>query len=106
MVFHFRCQIPGYEGDSYVIQDTRHGTSINLSIPYETHRTEGESPNTMYAACHLLIHNIEVNGSVKHSENIEANRTGYRYECNQWVYDTADFDSTFTTQVSTKMLIN
>ncbi|KAK3098565.1 hypothetical protein FSP39_020715 [Pinctada imbricata] len=80
-----RCRIPGYPGDSYSIQNNHHRELVNASIPLKDD-TDGEE----YEKCHYYVINVS---------DVSAGR-GEKRKCDEWVYDTAIFLSTFTAEVN------
>ena len=69
-----------------------HYSAINMSIP----RSEGLDPvndqDVLYSRCDIQVH-----ASDEYHTN---NATVFTMECDQWVYDTREFDLTFVTQVN------
>ncbi|ESP01377.1 hypothetical protein LOTGIDRAFT_230670 [Lottia gigantea] len=70
-----RCALPGYDNDTYQIQDDYHSYLINQSIP-------------SHSSCMLRNQSIDQNG----------NLTSREYKCQSWVYDKSEFFSSFVTE--------
>ncbi|XP_069140758.1 organic cation transporter protein-like [Argopecten irradians] len=82
-----RCQIPGYENDTYALQSEFHRTLVNASIPLAD-----SDEDFLYDKCHIYTCN---NGESAANCPIQ-NRT--RTKCSSWVYDTETFHETFTSK--------
>ncbi|ESP01378.1 hypothetical protein LOTGIDRAFT_230671 [Lottia gigantea] len=70
-----RCALPGYDNDTYQIQDDYHSYLINQSIP-------------SHSSCMLRNQSIDQNG----------NLTSREYKCQSWVYDKSLFTATLVTK--------
>ncbi|XP_063404776.1 organic cation transporter protein-like [Mytilus trossulus] len=74
-----RCQIPGFNNDTYKVQNDQHASIVNKTIPPshdEIHK---------YDRCHYYLYR---------------NNTRYMVKCSEWVYDTNTFHETFTSKMN------
>ena len=84
---YFRCKIPGYDNDTWEIQSKEQEELVKQYIP--------PSDTFKYDRCHLYLYK---NDSDFHSNDYAvANRS--EIKCNEWVYDTSVFETTFTKKV-------
>ncbi|XP_060551325.1 organic cation transporter protein-like [Ruditapes philippinarum] len=81
-----RCAIPGYDNDTYEVQNHYHQMLINKTIPPPT------DEKFLYHECHLYVNR---SGSYD-TNNKPINAT--EETCSKWVYDKTDFESTFTSE--------
>ena len=91
-VFLFRCKIPGYANDTWEIHSEEQRELVKRYIP--------PSDSYPYDRCHIYAF---INDSHRH-EHTGANRS--EVKCNEWVYDTSVFETTFTKRVSLSVYIN
>lgn len=78
-----RCKIPFYHNDTYEIQSTYHKHLVNLTIP------KSDDETLEYSQCHIYVSSGAGNLN-------PANFT--REKCTEWVYETSEFKSTFTSE--------
>ena len=78
----FRCQIPGLDNDTFVVQNTMHQSIINHTIP----PTDDEIH--AYDRCHYYEYSNFTDGIQRR-----------KVKCSKWVYDTDTFHETFTSKV-------
>ncbi|KAK3097630.1 hypothetical protein FSP39_011541 [Pinctada imbricata] len=79
-----RCKIPGYDNDTYEIQNSYHQHLINTTIPPPL----DEHSIHKYDRCHIYVNN-----------DVNADPTSVtRIKCTEWVYDTSTFEETFTSK--------
>ncbi|XP_060081314.1 organic cation transporter protein-like [Ylistrum balloti] len=79
-----RCKIPGYDNDTYEVQNERHQEYIKRYIPTSTDDTQP------YDRCHIYAHDDWDN--ISHPENVT------KIRCSSWVYDQNVFKETFTSK--------
>lgn len=89
-MYRCRCKIPSYSYDTYEVQSDWHNILINQSIPWTK-----EDGVWSLSSCNRYIRH---NGTMLHNLAQHVNMS--TESCNQWVYDTSKFTSTFITQVS------
>ncbi|XP_048771493.2 organic cation transporter protein-like [Ostrea edulis] len=80
-----RCKILSYPNDTYEVQSAYHQHLINLTIP----RSDDETLD--YSRCYMYTRTGAENSK-------PANST--EEKCNEWVYDTSVFESTFTSKMN------
>lgn len=78
-----RCKIPFYPNDTYEIQSSYHQHLVNLTIP------KSDDDTLEYSQCHVYVSSGAGNLN-------PANFT--REKCTEWVYETSEFKSTFTSE--------
>ncbi|XP_033739920.1 organic cation transporter protein-like [Pecten maximus] len=84
-----RCQIPGYENDTFTLQNDIHRNLVNASIPLAS-----PDDDFLYDKCHMYTCN---DGQSAANCAIQ-NRT--RIKCSSWVYDRETFHETFTSKTN------
>lgn len=83
-----RCAIPGYDNDTYRIQNENHRRLVNLTIPLSD--VEGRE----YDRCFIY-----------ESETLDTERSSFtnvtknKVVCHKWVYDKSVYENTFVAQV-------
>ncbi|XP_076439513.1 organic cation transporter protein-like [Babylonia areolata] len=88
-IFHMpyhRCQIPGWQGDTYAIQNEEHRLVVNQTIPME------HSDDSSYSQCSIFTrgnHSTVTN----HSEE-----SRQLQDCHAWVYDTSVVETSVISQ--------
>ncbi|XP_076436845.1 organic cation transporter protein-like [Babylonia areolata] len=83
---HHRCQIPGWQGDTYTIQNEEHRLVVNQTIPME------HSDDSSYSQCSIFTrgnHSTVTN----HSEE-----SRQLQDCHAWVYDTSEVETSIISQ--------
>lgn len=80
-----RCKIPGYDNDTYQIQNEHHEEILQRYIPVD------ESQDGGYDQCHVY--------RMEQSFGKTRNDSRPTEKCSVWVYDTSLFDETFVTKV-------
>ncbi|XP_076469494.1 organic cation transporter protein-like isoform X2 [Babylonia areolata] len=89
IIFHVpyhRCQIPGWQGDTYAIQNEEHRLVVNQTIPME------HSDDSSYSQCSIFTrgnHSTVTN----HSEE-----SRQLQDCHAWVYDTSVVETSVISQ--------
>ncbi|KAL4233278.1 hypothetical protein ACF0H5_007962 [Mactra antiquata] len=88
-----RCEIPGYDNDTYKIQNTEHEDLINKYIP--------TSDDYDYNRCYVCHYNNTSNHiiyerEIRPQQNCSLTEAT---QCNKWVYDKTDILTTFVTQI-------
>ncbi|XP_076439518.1 organic cation transporter protein-like isoform X2 [Babylonia areolata] len=89
IAFHIprhRCQIPGWQGDTYAIQNEEHRLVVNQTIPME------HSDDSSYSQCSIFTrgnHSTVTN----HSEE-----SRQLQDCHAWVYDTSEVETSVISQ--------
>ncbi|XP_060072925.1 organic cation transporter protein-like [Ylistrum balloti] len=83
-----RCKIPGYDNDTYHIQNDDHLTLINKFIPPSSDETY------LYDQCHLFVYNVTSVTFDNSSHPINATKI----QCTEWVYSDDVFKETFTSK--------
>jgi hypothetical protein len=78
--FVFRCKLLSYPNDTYEVQSEYHQHLINLTIP----RSDDETLD--YDRCYMYVTTGAGNST--------------KEKCNEWVYETTVFESTFTSKVN------
>ncbi|KAJ8315874.1 hypothetical protein KUTeg_008024 [Tegillarca granosa] len=78
-----RCAIPGYDNDTYEVQNAYHQYIVNLTIPKSTDETKE------YDQC------MRYDGNTSEPDTFE-NAT--KVKCSSWVYDKTIYIATFTAQ--------
>ncbi|XP_033741750.1 uncharacterized protein LOC117328333 [Pecten maximus] len=84
-----RCSIPGYENDTYAIQDPLHQEHVARYIPPPTDDT-----SLPYDKCHLYSYNATSTRFDNSSHPINATLV----TCTSWVYDDSEFYETFVSK--------
>ncbi|XP_021380087.1 organic cation transporter protein-like isoform X3 [Mizuhopecten yessoensis] len=84
-----RCSIPGYENDTYSIQDSVHQDYVSRYIPPSTKDT-----SLIYDGCQLYSYNSSSTTFDNSSHPINASLV----TCASWVYDDSEFYETFVSK--------
>ncbi|XP_033740178.1 organic cation transporter protein-like [Pecten maximus] len=82
----YRCNIPGYTGDTYLIQSPEHQTLVDNYIPRSSDSTKD------YDQCHIYNNN----STYSHNSTFPGNRS--TVECDSWVYSQSTFTETFVSE--------
>ncbi|XP_060072919.1 organic cation transporter protein-like isoform X2 [Ylistrum balloti] len=84
-----RCSIPGYDNDTYSIQDPVHQEYVARYIPPSTDGT-----SLLYDKCHVYSFNASSTTFDNSSHPINATLV----KCTSWVYDDSEFFETFVSK--------
>lgn len=83
-----RCAIPGYDNDTYAVQNHQHAILINKTIP------PPDDSNLKYDQCHLFPPNVS------YYDNYSRPINATQYKCDKWVYDKSIFHENVVTEMS------
>ena len=81
----YRCAIPGYDNDTFEVQNEAHQQLINTTIPVS------EDEPGKYDQCHTMDAN-----SLQYGDTIFNSKIT---KCSSWVYDTSSYTKTIGIEV-------
>lgn len=85
-----RCRLPGYENDTYSIQDATHQEHVSRYIPPPA----ADDSSLLYDKCHTYSYNASNTKFDNSSHPINATLV----KCTSWVYDDSEFYETFVSK--------
>jgi hypothetical protein len=91
-----RCAIPGFDNDTYTVQNQDHAVIINMTIP------PSDDDNFKYNECYLYP--FSPNSSYIY-DNYSRPINASTHKCDKWVYDRTVFHENVVTEVMLKSIL-